>query len=303
MQEPWNASKPLRTSNGHQVFANRAHLNAFDSMPPRPSTMSKVGNAVARVGITPLLTRNVLNNMAQPKSMFGDTGWSKQAQVEKSLLHLLPDLMQNYVTKNVPLLNIPIDMAYYELFPKIDAFHQRYLDSTYRSKNKMPNPEYRSLEFTNEGPSGYLNTRDLAGLLSEPFFENAAKAITTTKLPKQIQGYRGHVAADAHANAYGPNYGTTYLDLLQDVLNPAYHVGPHLMGPVLAGIRADLGIATGHPIYYDNLKDSNGKPKKMTGFGTLADSYRLMWPLLKKDLEASIIGLGKNTSQGLQFIP
>lgn len=299
MQEPWNASKPLRTTNGHQVFANKAHLNAFNSRPPQPSTMQKVGNAVARVGITPLLTRNVLNTMAQPKSMFGDTGWSKQAQIEKSLLHLLPDLMQNQVTKEIPLLNIPIDMIYYENYPKIDAFHQRYLDATYGSNVKHSRPEDRSLEFINEGPSGYLNTRDLAALLSEPFFEKAAKAITTTKLPKQLQGYRGHVAADA----YGGNYGTTYLDLLQDVLNPAYHVGPHLLGPVLGGVRADLGVATGHPFYYDNLKDSNGKPKKMTAFSTMADSYKSMWPLLKKDLKASIQGLGKHTSQGLQFIP
>ena len=299
MQEPWNPSKPLRTTKGHQVFANRAHLNAFDSMPPQPSTMSKVGNAVARVGITPLLTRNVLNTMAQPKSMFGDTGYSKQAQIEKSLLHLLPDLIQNHVTKQIPLLNLPIDMIYYENYPKIDAFHQRYLDSAYGSNITRNMPIDRSLEFMNEGPSGQLNTRDLAALLSEPFFETAAKAITTTKLPKQLQGYRGHVAADA----YGHNYGTTYLDLLQDVLNPAYHIGPHLMGPILGGARADWGIATGHPFYYDNLKDSNGKPKKMTGLGTSADLFKLMWPLLKKDLKASIIGLGEKTSQGLQFIP
>jgi len=299
MQEPWNASKPLRTSNGHQVFANRAHLNAFDSMPPQPSTMSKVGNAVARVGITPLLTRNVLNTMAQPKSMFGDTGYSKQAQVEKSLLHLLPDLMQNQMTHKIPLINLPIDMIYYENYPTIDAAHQKYLNSEYADKNVMD----KSLRFMGEGPNGQYFIRDLAAMLSDPIFQNAAKAITTTKLPKQLQGYRGHVAADAHANEYGPNYGTTYLDLLQDILNPAYHAGPYLVAPALAGIRADVGIATGHPFYYDNLKDSNGKPKKMTGFSTLVDSYKSMWPLFKKDLNASIRGLGEKTSQGLQFIP
>lgn len=289
----YNPNRPLRAGNGTPFFLNAEHQAAYNNRPPASSALSKYGSAAAKVGITPLLLRNVLSTMSEPNASFGDTGYSKQAQVEKSLYHLLPDLLQNGLTSKVPLVNIPIDMAYYENMPRIDNAYQQRLNSEYSDRNVMD----KSLRMYGGDGDGQYFIRDLSGVLSNPILQNAAKTASTLQLPKSMQGYRGHVAGQAH----GGNYGKTIMDLLQDVLNPAYHLGPSVFAPLVAAGRADFGVATGKPMYYNNVKDKNGHDKKMTALSVLGDSFNMLSPLLKKDLKASVTGFGRNMQDS--FIP
>lgn len=283
----WNRNRPLTEYvGGQQVFSSRSHADAYNNRPIKQSKLPNVGNAAAKIGITPLLLQNVLATMEQPKSSFGDMGHSKQAQIEKSLFHLLPDLIQNGVTGRIPLANIPIDMAYYENMPRIDNAYQGRLNSEYSDKNIMD----KSLRMYGGEGDGQYFIRDLAGILARPELQSAAKIARTAQLPKGLQGYRGHVAAQSK----GGNYGKTYMDLLQDVLTfPIYHAGPTIMAPLLGAARADFGIATGNPEYYNQAKDKNGKPLKQTFGRVLEDSYNNLAPLIKKDLQATGKGLNR----------
>jgi hypothetical protein len=115
-----------------------------------------------------------------------------------------------------------------------------------------------------------------------------------------MAGYRGHNSASARPNEYGePNYGTHYLDLLTDVLNPLGYAGTELLSePIGAVTNLAKGTritkkdpVTGEPYLSDEKYGSKRFGQQMGRYGKT----------LGRDLGASIRGIGRATQDS--FIP
>lgn len=291
---PWSAYSPLRQDKktGVPAFASREHFNAYNSTRPEVARWNKLGHGIGMLGQAPALASNILELMAKPQHEYGLNEYSKQFQIEKALSHLSLDQLQNILVPNV-WANMGIDTLYQANYPWIDEKMNHFLINKHNAQKKLG--------------SGDDITQMLAKYLSTDQSGRAVKPFVDAQLPPILKGYRGHVMANAFTKNGKPNYGNTWLDLFRDVAMPGNFIAPYVASFGTAPLINEFNLRRGHPDYYLNDDDSvrlvAGKPKPMTFKSGVKDAWNTHGSNIIKDLNASIIGLGKNTSQGLQFIP
>ena len=305
----YNPRKPLASRNGVNVFQSQSHAAANSRLPVPPSAFSRMTKGMGMLGQAPVLLRNMIDTSAVPENdpRFDVSGeFTKQRQQEMNALHLGANTLQDILTMGLgpaaPLVNFGVDAAYQANYPAIDEW----------MRNNIMRPKWKHEDDNNLGVRGVqvkghkgVMIEDpvtaLAGYMNSPTAMKATVPMSNAKLPKSLAGYRGHMVANMRPNAGGQaNYGSHWLDLITDALNPVGYLATEaLSGP--AGLA--MALKENKPLLKQN-KDTGKWEEQKERFG-FNDAKRVMrdvvLPRHAKDLKASIQGIGRATQDS--FIP